>query len=160
MPFDGSYVYQLAGELGLPALERAAFGAGVMSVLEISAYYAGRRLRHSVARVIEYQLGDIEMRVAYEGVRLRDELRTWIEPERMEKLNAVLLKVRFANLSHQPGLSSDERSLWLIQRAAGSHRHGLMLAPDRPELPYSTIANAIDAYLPEAIREIPLRSTR
>ena len=160
MPFDGSEVYELAGRLGLPALERVALGAGVMSVLEVSAYYAGRHLRHSVARVIEYQLGDIELRVAYEGVDLRDRLRTSIDPEPMEKLNAVLLKTRFAHLSHQPGLSADERCLWLIQRAAGSHRQGLMLAPDRPELPYSAITNAIDDYLPEAIREIPLRSTR
>ncbi|MCY3831452.1 MAG: hypothetical protein OXG85_00465 [Chloroflexi bacterium] len=160
MPFDGQEVYQLARELGLPDLTEVALGAGVMSVLEVSAYYGGRRLRHSVARVIEYQLGEVELRVAYEGLRLRDSLRAWVDMERMEKLNAVLLATRFAQLSHQPGLSYAERSLWLIQRAAGVHRHGLMLAADRPEPPYSTIANAIDDYLPEAIREVPLRSMR
>jgi len=150
----------LAGALGLPDLTEIAFGAGVMSVLEVSAYYVERRVRHSVARVIEYQLGEVELRVAYEGVRLREALRAWIDIERMEKLNAALLEVRFEQLSHQPGLSYAERSLWLIRRAAGAHQHGLMLAPDRPELPYSTIANAIDDYLPEAIREMPLRSAR
>ena len=65
-----SDVYQLAGSLGLPELAQAARAAGVMSVLEISAYYAERRVRHSVARVIENQLGEIELQVAYEGVRL------------------------------------------------------------------------------------------
>ena len=160
MPFDGSDVYQLASRLGLPDLERAARAAGVMSVLEISAYYMERRLRHSVARVIEYQLGEIELQVAYEGVRLETIPRIAIEEARIEKLNAVLLAVKFRSLSHQPDLSHDERSLWLIQQAAGAYIHGIMVAPDRPEPPYSTIVNAIDDLVPEAIREVPLRSAR
>lgn len=157
MPFDGSDVYQLARNLGLPDLAQAARGAGVMSVLEVSAYYAERRLRHSVARLIEYQLGDIELQVAYEGVRLATAPRISLDEARIEKVNAVLLALKFGTLDHQPDLSYDERSLWLIQRAAGSHRHGVLVAPDRPEPPWSTIVNAIDDCLPEAIRELPLR---
>jgi len=160
MPFDGSDVYQLASHLGLPDLEQAARAAGVMSVLEVAVYYAGRRIRHSVARVIEYQLGEIELQVAYEGVRLGTIPRIAINEARMEKLNAVLLAVKFRSLSHQRNLSYDESSLWLIQQAAGSYIHGIMVAPERPEPPYSTIVNAIDDYLPEAIREVPLRYTR
>lgn len=144
----------------MPGLERAARAAGVMSVLEISAYYVERRLRHSVARVIEYQLGDIELQVAYEGVRLETIPRIALDEARIDKLNAVLLAAKFQSLRHQPALSYDERSLWLIQQAAGAHIHGIMVAPDRPALPYSTIVNAIDDYLPEAIREVPLRSAR
>lgn len=158
MPFDGSDVYQLANRLGLPQLERVAGGAGVMSVLQITAYYAGRRVRHTVARVIEFQSGEVALRVAYEGVDLGQPLRLSLERERLEKLNAALLAVRFRTLNDQAKLSYDERSLWLIQRAAGAHVQGVMVAPDRPELPYSTMVNAIDAYLPEAIREVPLRS--
>ena len=158
MAFDGSNVYQLAGSLGFPDLAVVAGGAGVMSVLEISAYYAERRVRHSVGRVIEYQTGEIELRVAYEGVHLAKTPRLAVDRERMEALNAVLLSARFGTLSHQAGLSYKDRSLWLIQRASGPHAHGIMVAPERPELPYSTIVNAIDAYLPEAIREVPLRS--
>ena len=160
MPFDGSDIYQLASRLGLPDLAQTARAAGVMSVLEISGYHVERRLRHSVARVIEYQLGAIELQVAYEGVRLGMIPRIDIEAARMEKLNAVLLAAKFQSLRHQPDLSYEERSLWLIQQAAGAHIHGVMVAPDRPVLPYSTIVNAIDDYLPEAIREVPLRSTR
>lgn len=160
MPFDASDIYQLASRLGLPDLVRAARAAGVMSVLEISAYYPQRRVRHSVARVIEYQLGEIALQVAYEGVRLGAIPRITIDEARMEKLNAALLAVKFRSLRHQPDLSYDERSLWLIQQAAGSFIHGIIVAPDRPEPPYSALVNAIDDHLPEAIREIPLRSAR
>lgn len=157
MPFDGTDVFLLAGQLGLPDLQRAASEPGVMSVLQVSAFYAERRVRNSVARVTEYQTGEIEMRVVYQGVRLAEPLRLMVARERMERLDEALLRVRFHKLGDQPGLSYAERSLWLIQRAAGTHLHGVMVAPDRPEAPYSTLVNAIDAYLPAAIREIPLR---
>ena len=157
MPFDGTDVFVLASQLGLPDLQRAAGEAGVMSVLQVSAYYAERRVRHSVARVSEYQTGEIELRVVFQGVSLAEPLRLAVERERMEKLEEALLRVKFEKLSDQAGLSYGERSLWLIQRAAGTHAHGIMVAPDRPEPPYTTLVNAIDAYLPEAIREIPLR---
>ena len=157
MPFDGTDVYLLAGQLGLPDLQRTASAAGVLGILQVSAYYAERRVRHSVARVIEYQTGEIELRVAYQGVSLAEPLRLTVARERMERLDEALLRVRFDKLGDQPGLSHAERSLWLIQRAAGTHLHGVMVAPDRPEAPYSALVNAIDAYLPAAIRELPLR---
>lgn len=157
MPFDGTDVHLLASQLGLPDLGRAAGEAGVMSILQVSAYYAERRVRHSVARVTEYQTGDIALRVVFQGVNLAEPLRLAVEREGMEKLHDALLRVRFDKLGDQAELSYAERSLWLIQRAAGTHAHGIMVAPDRPETPYTTLVNAIDAYLPEAIREIPLR---
>jgi len=141
-------------------LAQAARAAGVMSVLEITAYYPQRRVRHSVARAIEYQLGEIALQVAYEGVRLGAIPRIALDETRMDSVNAALLASKFRSLSDQPGLSYDERCLWLIQQAAGSFIHGIIVAPDRPEPPYSAIVNAIDDHLPEAIRELPLRSAR
>ena len=157
MPFDGTDVFLLASQLGLPDLTMAAGRAGVMSVLQVSAYYAQRRIRHSVARVSELQTGEIELQVVFQGVSLNEPLRLAVERQNMEKLEETLLRVKFDKLGDQGGLSYAERSLWLLQRAAGTHVHGVMVAPDRPEPPYSTIVNAIDAYLPEAIREVPLR---
>ena len=158
MPFDGADVYLLASRLGLTDLARVAARAGVMNVLQISAYYASRRVRHSVARVIEFQTGGIDMQLAYEGLSLEKPMRLALDNDSMERMQAVLLEARFRKLSDQAGISYDDRSLWLIQQAAGRHAHGILVAPDRPELPYSTIVNAIDAYLPQAIREVPLRS--
>ena len=84
-------------------------------------------VRHSVARVFEHQLGEIELQVAYEGVRLETAPRISLNDTRMESVNAVLLAVKFRALGHQPNLTYDERSLWLIRQAAGvlyARRHG------------------------------------
>lgn len=158
MPFDGSDLYQLANWLGLPALQRAAAAAGVISVLQISVYQTERIWRHSVARVSEYQTGEVELLLAYEGISLKQPIALEIAGERMERLQAALLKARFEKLGDQTGLRRNEGALWLIERAAGSHAQGFIVAPDKPQLPWSAIVNAIDAYLPEAIRRVPLRA--
>ena len=130
--------------------------SGVISVLQVAVYQGGRRLRHSVARVVETQLGAIDLTVAYEGVDLSP-LRMTVDAAQFEKLQSALDSARFGRLGDQPGLSRDDAPLWLVQRAAGTHLHGIILAPNRPALPWSRIVNAIDACIPAAVREVPFR---
>lgn len=157
MAFDGAILYQLAGDMGLADLSAVTRGAGVMSALQVSAYYVERRIRHSVARVIEYQLGEIQMQLVFEGVNRHQPLLSSVSRARFEQLATALRQAKFDKLEDQAGLSYADRSLWLIQRAAGSFSHGIIVSPAKPELPYSSIVNAIDEYLPSAIREVPLR---
>ncbi len=151
-----SEIIQLPGRLGLRDLSAAARGSGVVSVLQVAVYHGQRQLRHSVARIVENQLGEIELLVAYEGVDLAP-LRMSMERDRLEPLHKALDAVRFSRLRDQPGLSSADAPLWLVQRATGTHLHSIILAPNKPALPYSRIVNAIDACLPSALRELPLR---
>ena len=152
-----SEMVQLPARLGLSDLAAAARGSGVITVLQVVVYHGRRQLRHSAARVVETQLGGVELLVAYEGVDLAP-LRRKMSRNQLEPLHEALDAVRFSRLGDQPGLSSDDTPLWLVQRATGAHLHGIILAPDKPELPWSRIVNAIDACLPAALRELPLRS--
>ncbi|MCY4248613.1 MAG: hypothetical protein OXE95_13665 [Chloroflexi bacterium] len=147
---------QLPARLGLSDLAAAARGSGVIAALQVVVYHGRRRLRHSVARVIETQLGAVELLVAYEGIDLSP-LRMTLRNDQIEPVHKALDTARFSRLDDQPGLSSDDAPLWLVQRATGWRLHGVILAPDKPELPYSRIVNAIDACLPAALRELPLR---
>ena len=156
MRIDDSDLFQLASRLGLAELSTVARGSGVISVLQVAVYQGGRRLRHSVARVVETQLGAIDLTVAYEGVDLSP-LRMTVNAAQFEKLQSALDSARFGRLGDQPGLSRDDAPLWLVQRAAGTHLHGIILAPNRPALPWSRIVNAIDACIPAAVREVPFR---
>lgn len=158
MAFDGSDIYQVASRLAMPDLQRAARAAGVMSILEVTVYYAARRIRHSVARAIEYQTGEAQLEIAFEGVNVGKPMILSLDRQNLEALNAALLAVNFGRLGDQADLTYADGPLWLIQQAAGTHIHSIIVAPERPELPYSAIVNAIDAWLPEAIRQVPLRS--
>ena len=152
-------MYQLAAKLAMPELQQAARAAGVMSVLEVAVYYAERRIRHSVARAIEYQTGEAALEIAFEGVNLGKRMVLPLDRQNLDALNAALLAVNFGRLGDQADLAYTDGPLWLIQRAAGAHVHGIIVAPERPEPPFSAIVNAIDAWLPEAIRQVPLRSS-
>ncbi len=142
----------------MPDLEQAARATGVMSILAVSVHYAARRIRHSVARAIEYQTGEAQLEIAFEGVNVGKPMVLALDRQNLESLNAALLAVNFGRLGDQADLAYADGPLWLIQQAAGAHVHGIIVAPERPELPYSAIVNAIDAWLPEAIRQVPLRS--
>ena len=151
-----SEIYRLPARLGLADLSTVARGSGVISVLQVTVYQGRQRRRHSVARVVESQLGGMELTVAYEGVDL-SALRMPLEAAQLQQLHAALDSARFGKLGDQPDLILDDAPLWLVQRAAGTHLHSVILAPNRPVLPWSRIVNAIDACLPAAVRELPFR---
>lgn len=158
MAFHGSTVYEVADNFGLPRPTDIARQAGVTNVLQITAYYPQRRMRHSAALVVEVQHGDPKLEIVYEGFNRQRPLKLKLARAHLESLMDVLHQAKFDRLSDQANLSYKGRSLWLIQRACGPYCHSIILAPDVPQLPYSAIVNAIDAYLPEAVREIPLTS--
>ena len=120
MAFDGLIIYQVADDLGFENLSRVARRAGVMSILQVTAYYSGRRVRHSVAQVIEYQLGEVQMQLVYEGFNRHKPLQLTVPKARLEKLVRALRQAKFDTLQDQDGLTFTDRSLWLIQRAAGN----------------------------------------
>ena len=156
MAFDGAAVYEVAGNFGRPSLTEVARQVGVITALRVTAYYPQQRLRHSVACVIEHQHAAPRLEMVYEGINRHRALRLRLARDDLERLLNVLRQTKFDRLADQANLSYMERSLWLIQRAAGTHCHSIIVAPDLPRLPYAAIVNAIDAWLPQAIREIPL----
>ena len=147
---------QLPTRLGMGDLAAAARASGVICALQIVVHQGNRRLRHSVARVVESQLGEVDLLVAYEGVDLSPR-RVSHTRERIAPLHRALDMARFDRLQDQPGITIADAPLWLVQRATGTHLHGVILAPDKPALPWSRIVNAVHDCLPAAVREAPLR---
>ena len=156
MAFTGSAVYQVADNLGVSHIKQVAKQAGVISVLRITAYYPERRIRHSVATLIERNQNQREMSLIHEGFFNHRPVKITVSRDDFDHLTNALIQAKFDKLKDQPDISYKDHSLWLIQRASGIYLHEIIVSPDNPELPYSSIVNAIDAYLPEAIREVPL----
>lgn len=156
MTFTGSSLYEVADNLGVPHIKAIAKQAGVIGVLRITAYYPERKARHSVATLTERHQDRREMNVVYEGFFDHQPLKLSVSRDHLDKVLHALHQANFDKLDDQPKLSYKDHILWLIQRASGIYTHGLIVSPDTPQLPYSLIVNAIDAYLPQAIREVPL----
>lgn len=156
MSFYDSPLYAVADNLSLPTLRSLAKQVAVVSVLRITAYYPERAARHTVATLIERTPDSRMMEIVYEGFFEHKPLKHSISRDALEKVMLTLRQVKFDKLLDQPNVTYHDKSLWLISRAAGTFTHSIIVSPDVPQLPYSQIVNAIDAYFPTAIRELPL----
>jgi hypothetical protein len=156
MAFTGSSLYEVADNLGVPHIKDIAKQPGVISVLQITAYYPERKARHSVATLIERHQDNREMTIVYEGFFSHQPMTLSVSRDNLNNVLNALQRARFDKLYDPSTISYKDQILWLIQRASGIYTHGLIVSPDTPQMPYSLIVNAIDAYLPEAIREVPL----
>lgn len=156
MAFTGSLLYRVADNLGVSHIKDIAKQPGVISVLRITAYYPERKARHSVATLIERHQDNREMTIVVEGFFNHQPIKLGVSRDNLNKVLGTLQRARFDKLYDQPTLSYKDQILWLIQRASGIYTHGIIMSPDTPQMPYSLIVNAIDAYLPESIREVPL----
>lgn len=156
MTFTGSILYHIAETLGVQHIKHIAKQADVINVLRITAYYPKREVRHSIATITERNRDRREMQIVYEGFNNHQPVKLSVERDDLNRVFDTLLQTRFDKLYDQPDVSYNDHSLWLIQRASGIFTHGIIVSPDKPQLPYTSIVNAIDDFLPEAIREVPL----
>lgn len=156
MAFTGSSLYEVADNLGVPNIKDIAKQVGVISVVRITAYYSERKARHSVATLVQRHQDQRVMNVVYEGFYHHKPVMLSVSRDSLENVLNALQQAKFDKLYDQPLVSYKDHILWLIQRASGIYLHGIIVSPDIPQMPYSLIVNAIDAYLPESVREVPL----
>jgi hypothetical protein len=129
-----------------------------MKVLyRVIAYYLDGRARHSVATLYgERGTTEFRLEVVYEGVNQHKPIQHTVSSAHYDALAAAFLRANFDKLADQDITIKRLKTLWMVERAAGIFHHSILLTPQQPELPYSIIVNALDSYLPEAIREVLL----
>lgn len=77
-----------------------------------------------------------------------------IEAERLNQFSAALRRVSFDRLDDMPDIPWFGADLWLIERAAGSFHHDVILSPDRAAGVHAEIAASARQTLREAVRAI------
>ncbi|MFN8379574.1 MAG: hypothetical protein U0452_12980 [Anaerolineae bacterium] len=115
--------------------------------------YHDRRARASVTTISRTAVG-IRLEIAFDGV-LGKALQHPFDLDRYNTFTQALLGLGFDRLKDAPDLPAPGKGdVWLIERAAGSFAHGLLLAPDRAEGVYARLMNAVRHGLPEALRQV------
>ncbi len=136
------------------SLFKLAMQPSVKGVYRLTAFYPDRRAYHSVATLIYTAYEEATLEVVYIGAFHNHPFIHTITWERLEPFESALRKAGFDKLHDQDEVSVYGEDCWLLERAAGSFSKSLLLAPHRIEQPYTAIVNAVDAYLPEMIREV------
>lgn len=148
---------RIAERMALPAVPALALQPGVTAIYRVTVYYVDQRAYHTVATVEQSPVKGAVLELRYEGAFGSKALRYTLIPTRYEAFVTDIRSVGFDRLPDAPQLTSKEGviDVWMIERAAGSFYHSVILAPALALGVYATLVAATRAHLPEAVREIP-----
>lgn len=136
-----------------PTLRAILRRPSIHSVHRITCYYADGSASNSIATLI-HTSQSTTLDCLYEGLFGQRPLHYEISFDRYEHFCDVLHRVHFDRLYHQRNMPLHASTLWQLERGAAQYSHGIIMTPVTPPMPYSALVNAIDAYLPEAIKRI------
>ncbi len=155
MVYHNTAIRAVVERLNLIPLKHIAQQPGVQTVFRFITYYTNGRAYHSASTLVhESSRTHSRLETIYSGF-LNDRLiKRQIENERYQKFTNVIQQVQFDSLYFPVSDLMHTRTIWCIERATTSFSHRLIMNPHISHQPYCRIINAIDAYLPEAVREI------
>jgi hypothetical protein len=147
----------IAVRLAVPELESAARQPGVVEALRLTIQYHDGRHPDQIATLTKMSHPGEPVRLSVHYRRANDQalvLDYAIDAERFVAFNAALRKLGFDKLDDLPDIPWYGADLWLVERAAGSFHHDLIIAPDSASGTHAEIVKLIRENLREAGRAI------
>ncbi|MBL8130270.1 MAG: hypothetical protein JNL42_00305 [Anaerolineae bacterium] len=141
--------------VGQPPVQALARHPTVSDVVRVVVHYYDGRARDSVGTLLCTRTGAaVEMR--YRDALGGKPLSYTLPEGRPAQLLTALRSAGFDRLPDQEPLPRyDAADAWMIERAAGTFAHGLVLLPEQAPGAYALVVRAIRDYLPEVFK--PLR---
>ncbi|MGQ9887156.1 MAG: hypothetical protein ACUVSX_01580 [Aggregatilineales bacterium] len=143
----------IAEALGLPPVRQLARAPGVCAVCRVTVHHDDRHALDSVATIIRDSAG-VALEVRYEGLRYLRPVRHALTLDRLTALLLAWQRAGFDRLRDQPGLPLRGVDLWLLERAAGTFVHSVIVAPQTATGQHAALVAAVREHLPEALREV------
>jgi hypothetical protein len=151
--FHAPTLLAVAARCGLPAVAALARRPGMRGVYRVTIGYHDRRAKDTVT-TLTYSSTGTALEIAFDGA-IGKPLQHPFSADRYRAFADALFGVGFDTLKDAPNLPAPGKGdVWLIERAASSFAHGLLLAPERAEGPYARLLNAVRHGLPEALRRV------
>ncbi|MAS32854.1 MAG: hypothetical protein CL610_02530 [Anaerolineaceae bacterium] len=144
----------IAEQLRLPPVKALIKEPGVRGVYRVTIYYHDRRGRDSCATLVDRHMSGVLLSISYRGLFAQKPIIHNIPESRYENLGGGLQKLRFDHMADQPGMPLYGLDFWMIERAAGSFVHSVIIAPQTAEKIYAQLAETIRTHLPEVLRTI------
>jgi hypothetical protein len=146
----------IAARLSIPELESIALQPGVMQAFRLTVQYHDAQHPDQVATLIKTQSQqNPTLTLNYRRI---DEapftLTHSIEIERFREFDAALRKLGFDTLDDPRDVPYYGNDLWLIERAAVSFHHDIIIAPSKATGVYAEIVKLVREKMREATRPI------
>ncbi|MBL8145629.1 MAG: hypothetical protein JNL34_04515 [Anaerolineae bacterium] len=151
--FHGPSLLAVAARCGLPAVAKLARTPGMQGVFRVTIGYHDRRARDTVTTIWR-SVVEVRLEIAFDGA-IGKALQHPFDPDRFNTFAQALFGLGFDRLKDAPALPAPGKAdVWLIERAAGSYAHGLLLSPGGAAGDYARLVNAVRHGLPEALRQV------
>ena len=147
----------VAERLALPSLRKVVARPGVNEAVRLTVYYPDGAQSSSVATLERGFGADCRLWVVYDRFDDRGEPFAYaftIPLERYHKLLAALRLSRFETLDDAFDAPPSGVEVWLVERAAGSYFHDVVLSPVNAAAHHRELALAFKTHLPEAVRAL------
>jgi hypothetical protein len=144
----------IAERLGQEPVKQLIKAPGMSAVYRIIVYYHDRQALDSVATMCELVHHDPELTLVYRGIFRERPIKHTIPRRRYEDFTQAMQQVQFDQLKDQPGMPQSGADFWMIERAAGTYVHSVIVAPETATGGHVALVHAVQSHLPEALRMI------
>jgi hypothetical protein len=153
--FQAPLLRAIADALALKPVTEIARQVGVREVYRITVQYYDGRACNSVATLHSSHVGGAALEVVYQRALKSQAITHSIEDARCREFTQAATGAHFDRMADQPDLPAyNSTDLWLVERAAGTFSHSVILAPELARDDFNRLANAVKHGLPEALRMV------
>ncbi len=153
--FQAPLLRSVADECRLPPIREVARAPGMQDAYRITIYLFDRRASDSISTLCCSTTGGAVLETVYQRTLLLNPIRHVIDAADYDEFVKALASVSFDRLPDQSGLPDyDATDLWLIERAAGTFAHSVIVAPDLAQDQYARLVNAVKHGLPAVLRQV------
>lgn len=143
----------IATRLGLAEMKVLTLRPPIHEALRVSIHYEKGDAPDSVA-TLERGRGDAcRLQVVYDKVARPAVLEYAIDLPRYQRLLANLRQTGFDKLDDEDDVPFVGVDLWLVERAAGSFYHDVVISPEHAQGKHAEVVRLLREYLMEAVRK-------
>lgn len=144
----------IAERLGQQPVKAIIKAPDILAVYRVTVYYYDRRARDSCATLCDRRSSGAQLAVTYRGAFNQKPITYTLSEARYEAFTTALVRLRFDHMGDQPRMPLYGLDFWMIERAAGSFVHSVIVAPQTAQGSHAALVEIIQEYLPEALRLI------
>ena len=145
---------QVAESAGLPSVKRLAAQPGMKAVYRVTAHYPDFHACDSVATLICFVTGEPSLEAIYSGHFNHKPLKRRLNDIAVQGFTRVMSKAGFDKLADQKEAFNPSAGVCMVERGAGRFVKSVIFCIQSREWAHAHILDAVQIYMPEALREI------
>ncbi len=161
MPLDDTHHERLAFTLRMIAeqmhiepIKQIMRQPTLKALYRVTIHYHDLRALDVVATLLRRGATEATLTLHYDGLTHLKPIIYEMSLERYNGFALALQKLHFDKLKDQPRLPQYGADIWMVERAASTYIHGLLLSPQTADGDYRELVSVIETHLPEILKEV------